>query len=612
MSNTQPAYNFSDASNYNMDVPIKKYQYDNISNYNINLWGSISAVGYCNLLLDSINDTSTNKAPTANALNQVNNTSIFSSNYIVNTINSAIIFSSNNTVATSNNYYGVGYPTIITTQNTANATSNNFYGINVTFKSNVIIPSNLQLNSLNAQMWYNSNMVSYVNPGTISGLSGVSFRIRNVDPINNDCRFSLGSTNAASNYVSRMAFYTLGVLEQTSNYERFEVQATSNGANLLWSSGGNGSNKPLTIYNSNVILPNGSFNTANINIVNNASSNMLTLDCKSSTTQPAQIIFTNSAGTGDFRIAGDGGDLFWQGGGGRVNQMGAYHAITLYGGRANTSMLPYQAGSGSTFNTIIQNTQNSIALTIQGVANQTNDLMQFKNSSGTVITRFDSNGKLFNNIGTAPTAGNMINTVALSNPVNYSRTQYSNVYTPTLGTNSIYIYVQGGGGGGGAATGTSSAGGGGGCGGLCLAFVNGITNTGYNCVIGSAGAGGSNGGNTLITINNTVYMGIGGGAGAIGSLSGGTLGGVGGGQSNGIINITSESGGAGFASANPVYYSGKGGNGRFGQGGETLVAAGNGSSATGFGAGGGGAAKQMITTTGGSGANGLIMIEEYT
>src|SRR4051812_1689879 len=36
------------------------------------------------------------------------------------------------------------------------------------------------------------------------------------------------------------------------------------------------------------------------------------------------LVFSNTGGTGDFRIAGDGGDLFWQGGGGRNLQMGAY------------------------------------------------------------------------------------------------------------------------------------------------------------------------------------------------------------------------------------------------------------------------------------------------
>jgi hypothetical protein len=31
----------------------------------------------------------------------------------------------------------------------------------------------------------------------------------------------------------------------------------------------------------------------------------------------SQLLFTNTAGTGDFRIGGDGGDIYWQGGGGR-------------------------------------------------------------------------------------------------------------------------------------------------------------------------------------------------------------------------------------------------------------------------------------------------------
>jgi hypothetical protein len=39
-------------------------------------------------------------------------------------------------------------------------------------------------------------------------------------------------------------------------------------------------------------------------------------------TTTSQLLFSNTAGTGDFKIAGDGNDIYWQGGGGRALQMG--------------------------------------------------------------------------------------------------------------------------------------------------------------------------------------------------------------------------------------------------------------------------------------------------
>ena len=53
----------------------------------------------------------------------------------------------------------------------------------------------------------------------------------------------------------------------------------------------------------------------------------------------SQLLFTQTAGSGDFRIGGDGGDIFWQGGGGRGLQMGSYWTTILTGDR-QTSTYP--------------------------------------------------------------------------------------------------------------------------------------------------------------------------------------------------------------------------------------------------------------------------------
>ncbi|NIT59559.1 MAG: hypothetical protein GWN00_26070, partial [Aliifodinibius sp.] len=54
-----------------------------------------------------------------------------------------------------------------------------------------------------------------------------------------------------------------------------------------------------------------------VNISKPGASSILQVDAQSSQTNIAQILFTNSAGTGDFRIGSSGGDVVWQGGGGR-------------------------------------------------------------------------------------------------------------------------------------------------------------------------------------------------------------------------------------------------------------------------------------------------------
>lgn len=125
-----------------------------------------------------------------------------------------------------------------------------------------------------------------------------------------------------------------------------------------------------------------------------SASNILSIDCQASQTFPGQLVFINSGGTGDFRIYGDGGDVQWQGGGGRACQMGAYHELRLLGGRAAVSTIPFVNGSNSTFNTIIQNTNDSIALRVQANSTQTVDLQQWTNNSGIVYCKVDAIGNL--------------------------------------------------------------------------------------------------------------------------------------------------------------------------------------------------------------------------
>lgn len=492
---------------------------------------------------------------------------------------------------------------------------NSYTGItNSGFQSNlgnISIGSNLNLSS---NIVFSNLMYIYSTPGLISGTIGNSFRLRNLSTSNIETRFSVGnSIIGASNYSSMLYLYANGTLESSANTERFQIKADSNGANMQWLTTGTGSNRPIIVYNSNIYNPDGSvihsntLTTANLNIYN-SSSNTLFINSKNSQSTFGQIIFTSTSSIGDLRITSDGGDLVWQGGGSRTLQMAAYHGITLMGGRTTGIPPTFVNGSGSQFNTAIQNTNNSIGLIVQGVSGQSSDLVQFINGGGTVMSRINSNGLHFDSNNNPPTRGNKINMLALSN---------SGSYTPSIGVNTIHAQIIGAGGAGGGATGNSSGAGGGGAGGMCINWITGISQaTTYTYTIGTGGTGstgnGSAGGNTSININGIIYMGIGGGGGLnINSGNSASLGGTGGGTSNGLIASYGESG---YPGANGFYTvnSGSGGNTIYGQGGEGRLSAGPGLAGAGYGAGGGGAYRNTTSLAGGNGANGIIIIEEYT
>lgn len=114
----------------------------------------------------------------------------------------------------------------------------------------------------------------------------------------------------------------------------------------------------------------------------------------------SQLLFTNTAGTGDFRIGGDGGDIFWQGGGSRNLQMGAYWGIVLAGDRQTGSFPSFSAGVGNTGVLIQAQRDASVPLGIQAnSATQIANLTEWRNSSGTILNVVNKNGNL--GIGTS-------------------------------------------------------------------------------------------------------------------------------------------------------------------------------------------------------------------
>ncbi len=139
------------------------------------------------------------------------------------------------------------------------------------------------------------------------------------------------------------------------------------------------------------------------------------------------LLFTNTSGTGDFRIGGDGGDIFWQGGGGRALQMGSYWT-TIIGGDRQTSVYPAFVNSLTGTSVLVQGQRDvSVPLGIQGnSASQSANLTEWRNSSGTVLSSVNKNGYL--GIGTSSSLYSL-SVLAASNPLYLSGVQGTLTFT---------------------------------------------------------------------------------------------------------------------------------------------------------------------------------------
>lgn len=109
----------------------------------------------------------------------------------------------------------------------------------------------------------------------------------------------------------------------------------------------------------------------------------------------SQLLFSNTSGTGDFRIGGDGGDVFWQGGGGRNLQMGSFWGTVLTGDRQTGVPMAFSAGSTGIGVLVKAARDQSIPLGIQpNSSTQTANLTEWRNAAGTPICVVTPNGNL--------------------------------------------------------------------------------------------------------------------------------------------------------------------------------------------------------------------------
>lgn len=115
----------------------------------------------------------------------------------------------------------------------------------------------------------------------------------------------------------------------------------------------------------------------------------------------SQLLFSNTGSTGDFRIGGDGGDIFWQGGGGRNLQMGSYWGTILTGDRQTAVPLAFSAGTAGIGVLVKAARDQSIPLGIQSNSGtQTANLTEWRNAAGTPVGVVTPNGNFGIGTGT--------------------------------------------------------------------------------------------------------------------------------------------------------------------------------------------------------------------
>lgn len=203
--------------------------------------------------------------------------------------------------------------------------------------------------------------------------------------------------------------------------------------------------------------------------------------------------------------------------------------------------------------------------------------------------------------------------------LNVKRFTSSGTYTPTIGTNTILVEIQGGGGGGGSAAATSTSTrtltSSGGAGGYAQSLIS-NPSASYAVTIGAGGASDTAGGATSFA-GMVANGGLAGAlvSGALSSTANAVALGAIGGVATGGNEINSTGGNGQYAVIiSGSAASGNGGDSKFGKGGRgsgaSQAAGGNGE----LGSGGGGANAAAVTTTylGGNGGSGIVIIMEYT
>jgi hypothetical protein len=279
-------------------------------------------------------------------------------------------------------------PNLLSTNTiTTNLTSSNVVATNATFTS--LTAGTLSLVNINITNETATNILATsVTLGNLlnTNLVGTSATITNLIGTNaNYTNLTVGTLALSNiNITNETATNILATNATIANIVNTNISTSNSTITNILGTSITATN--LVVTNSTIgQLTNTNTTSKGLYITGNASSNTIYIDAQNSTTNPAILLFKNTSGTGDFYIYGDGGDVQWLGGGNRCMQLGAWHEIRLQGGRTVTSQISQLNGSNATWNTIIQNNNDSLALNIWANSTQTQDLTRWANSTGSII-----------------------------------------------------------------------------------------------------------------------------------------------------------------------------------------------------------------------------------
>lgn len=164
------------------------------------------------------------------------------------------------------------------------------------------------------------------------------------------------------------------------------------------------------------------------------------------------LLFTNTAGAGDFRIGSDGGDIFWQGGGARALQMGSFHTTVLAGDRQSSTMPGFIAGTVTPNTGVLVQSQRdvSVPLAIQARSSQTANITEWRNAANAAMSVVDKNG-YFGIATTTPSQKLDVNGTIVSSTATYpnfaynsaNRIAFGETFVPPNDTGSVVQYGSG-------------------------------------------------------------------------------------------------------------------------------------------------------------------------
>ncbi len=329
---------------------------------------AVSNTSSANTLFTQINGISGGKVSivNTNALS-LNGTSVTST---VNGVSSAALNLNSLVTAATTNALSSANNTMTNTTNGIAATAPIVNNVSNTSVTNILTTSVNGVQATGVNIINNNTLSSAVNTIT-SNINGIT----STTPAVNTNALTLNGTNITST-VNGVASNSLNIAAALTTEPWFNV-ATNNGATA----------NTQDIYQSAKVGIGVTDPAAQFVVKDNIEIRRVGA--------VAQLLFTKTSGTGDFRFGGDGGDIYWQGGGGRSLQMGSYWATILGGDRQTATFPAFASGVTGTSVIVAAMRNQSVALGVQAnSSSQSANLTEWRNSGGTALSAMDEKGNL--------------------------------------------------------------------------------------------------------------------------------------------------------------------------------------------------------------------------